>query len=173
MKRLIKADSKSKGCKVSKKQKIKCQMNLFITNAKKEHIKANQVKAIYSLRWQIELIFKVWKSLCKVAVVKKIKIQRFQCMLIARLIWILINWKVYSIINNKVIKETKKHCCSIWKYFKKATRKYDQLRAVIFGRQSIKPWLEVLLKNSQKQLLLEKKKGKVTHIEILRGILKA
>src|SRR5439155_24885609 len=40
-----------------------CAYNLYLTNAGAEKLPDEVVRLIYSLRWQIELLFKIWKSL--------------------------------------------------------------------------------------------------------------
>lgn len=37
--------------------------NIFITNAAAEQLNTAQIYTFYKLRWQIELLFKIWKSL--------------------------------------------------------------------------------------------------------------
>ena len=48
----------------------------------------------------MELVFKVWKSLCKIDKLKKVKIERFECMLLAGLIWIIANWSIFQVLND-------------------------------------------------------------------------
>ena len=156
-------NTKSIGCKVSKKQKERALLDTFITNANPESIKPGSVKNIYSLRWQIELVFKVWKSLCKIDKVKKVKICRFECMLLARMIWILANWKVFQLLNKWFVEYIKDKTISIWKFFKYATRNYDKLRKAIFQKHDISEWLFLLINISERKLFRETKKGDVSH----------
>ena len=65
--------AKNKGRQVSKEYKARAALNLFITSAPEELISIETAWQIYTLRWQIELTFKVWKSLCKIDKVKKSK----------------------------------------------------------------------------------------------------
>ena len=37
-------------------------MNVYITNTSLEEVPTNYVHSLYSLRWQIEILFKTWKS---------------------------------------------------------------------------------------------------------------
>ncbi len=49
-------------------------INAYITNVSSNIITMNQVHELYSLRWQIEIIFKVWKSIFKINQVKKVRL---------------------------------------------------------------------------------------------------
>lgn len=86
---------KRKACKnsrnVGKNAKARMALNIFITNTE---IETNQVRNLYTLRWQIELMFKIWKTIGEIHKVKKMKTQRFEVFLIAKLIWITINWRI-------------------------------------------------------------------------------
>jgi Transposase DDE domain len=51
-----------RGYQISEPYKVWMAMNVFITNVPAEWLTAQQVIQTYRLRWQIELVFKVWKS---------------------------------------------------------------------------------------------------------------
>ncbi|WP_412760850.1 transposase, partial [Pallidibacillus thermolactis] len=53
-------------------------------------VKKEDVFSIYSLRWQIEILFKTWKSLFGIHEVKNIKKERFECHLYGTLIQLLL-----------------------------------------------------------------------------------
>ncbi|MGL4848339.1 MAG: IS4 family transposase [Clostridium sp.] len=61
-------------------------VNAYITNISSDVVATDQVHEIYSLRWQIEIMFKVWKSIFNITAVKNIKKERFKCFLYGRLI---------------------------------------------------------------------------------------
>ena len=83
--------AKRKGRKVSDNYKAKVAINIFITNT---DIAAKKIRPLYTLRWQIELMFKIWKSIGEIDKVKKMKVERFESFLIAKLIWIVLNWQI-------------------------------------------------------------------------------
>jgi hypothetical protein len=96
-KRLRKAarNNKKKARKpLSKEYKARAALNLFITNTTPEQIATDSIWPFYRLRWQIELIFKVWKSICKIHEVKKVKQHRLECYVYAKLIFIVLGWQI-------------------------------------------------------------------------------
>ncbi len=66
-------------------------ISIYITNITEEVLSAKQVHEFYSLRWQVEIIFKTWKSIFSIHAVKLVKIERFQCQLYGKLILLLIS----------------------------------------------------------------------------------
>lgn len=62
------------------------EFNLFITNSPIEKLGKEDVCRMYSLRWQIELLFKAWKSYLDIHHSKNSKVERFECTLYGRLI---------------------------------------------------------------------------------------
>lgn len=159
--------SKSIGCKVSDEQKLRSKFNIYITNTSKESIKAEKIAQVYSLRWQIELVFKSWKSLCNIDKTKTVKLHRFECTLIAGLIWILANWKVFRCINNWFEKFTKNKAASIWKYFKHVSRNKMAMRIIIFNGGDLEEWLSKKIAMAESKFFRESKKGKLPYIQNL------
>jgi hypothetical protein len=74
-------------------------MNLFITNVPSTILSAGQVSDLYRVRWQIELMFKTWKSILKIDKVRKMKADRVKCYLLGKFLWILLNWEMYALFN--------------------------------------------------------------------------
>ena len=79
-----------------------CAYNLFITNASQEQLPSELIRLFYGIRWQIELIFKIWKSIFEIDQVKPMSIFRFECMLYGRLILILINNQLQALFKSKI-----------------------------------------------------------------------
>jgi hypothetical protein len=64
------------------------------------HIPREQIRALYRIRWQIELIFKNWKSNFALAKVTGKRPERIKCMIFAKLLFILITTKICGAIQN-------------------------------------------------------------------------
>ncbi|EMA6345232.1 IS4 family transposase [Bacillus cytotoxicus] len=93
--------------------KYASSINLFITNIKETDRKAHEIYYLYSLRWQIEILFKTWKSILGIHAVKKIKLERFQCHLYGQLIALCliasITYKMRRLIWERKHKETSEY----------------------------------------------------------------
>lgn len=61
-----------------------------MTNIPQDLVKKEDIHPLYSLRWQIEILFKTWKSLFKIHRIKKMKKERFECHLYGTLIRLLL-----------------------------------------------------------------------------------
>jgi len=61
---------------------------LYITNVTREMLSAKVVSIVYSLRWQVELMLKNWKSLLNIHILKGTRPERIKCILYGRLITI-------------------------------------------------------------------------------------
>ncbi len=117
--RVRKADKKrkSQGCKSSEKFKLMSRFSLIITNIPEDILPVHAITAIYRTRWQIELIFKIWKSILGVDHIRNMKYSRWLCILYFKLLMMIVNW---SIIMNKrplIYKKTAK-LLSLIKSFK-------------------------------------------------------
>ena len=63
--------NRSNGYTISDEFKKRAHFNIFITNVPEEVCNAKEITNLYKLRWQIELIFKTWKSIIKIDKLKK------------------------------------------------------------------------------------------------------
>ncbi|MEB9708719.1 transposase, partial [Bacillus cereus] len=81
---------KKKGMKYSPRSKRLSGINVYMTNASTNIVPMGQVHDRYSLRWQIEILFKTWKSFFHIHHCKKIKRERLECHLYGQLIAILL-----------------------------------------------------------------------------------
>lgn len=70
--------------------------NVFITNLGDEKYAGQLVMNLYAIRWTIEIVFKVWKSVYKIQQVNATNEHRFICQLYGKLIWIFLNQKLFS-----------------------------------------------------------------------------
>ena len=100
--RKINKNSRKKGYKPRKRVKTLAGFNLYITNAPATHIPRQQIRSLYRIRWQIELIFKNWKSNFALAKVTGKRPERIKCMIYAKLLFIMITTKICGAIQNYV-----------------------------------------------------------------------
>ena len=83
-----------------------CSFNVFITNAGESILPFDKIRLLYALRWQIELIFKIWKSIFSIDKdVKKMNIFRFECYLYGRLMAILLSEKIQNLYRDYLWEE--------------------------------------------------------------------
>jgi hypothetical protein len=81
---------KKKGIVYKERSKRLSAINVYITNAPVESVPTGHVHELYSLRWQIEILFKTWKSFFQIDKCKRMKQERLECHLYGQLISILL-----------------------------------------------------------------------------------
>lgn len=96
LKKLERYASRKQKAKISDQRKAMCYFNVFITNAPAEILPVSLVRMVYTIRWQIELIFKIWKSVFEIDKVKKMSIFRFECYIYSKLIAILLTLHIHN-----------------------------------------------------------------------------
>jgi IS4 transposase len=111
------ANNKKKGYVTSKEYLDRARFNLFITNIEKDVLETEAIGKIYKLRWQVELVFKAWKSIFGIDNNEEMKYERLICLLNARLLLILINWGMFMQKRSQLYEKTGK-LLSINKCFK-------------------------------------------------------
>ena len=90
--RRAKKNAKKKGYTPSQAHLVLLAWNLFITNVPRTIWKTETVGRVYPIRWQVELIFKSWKSDLHVASIKTKKADTTLWYLYGRMLLILLNY---------------------------------------------------------------------------------
>lgn len=85
----VRKKEKRKGKALTRQTLEQKKYHILLTNLPQESFDGQQVYELYSLRWQIELLFKAWKSVFDLEKVKEMKKERFECHLYGTLIAIL------------------------------------------------------------------------------------
>jgi hypothetical protein len=96
-------NAKKKGIEKSDNTIELLGISIYITNIEEVVLSAEEVHEFYSLRWQVEILFKTWKSISNLHVVKPVKIERFQCQLYGKLILLLLSSTVTFKMRNLVL----------------------------------------------------------------------
>lgn len=113
--------AKHKKWNLSKERKMMCAFNIFITNLD-ENIDNQTVVLLYALRWQIELLFKIWKSLFSIHEIGHTNIFRFECYLFGRIIALCLAQNIQSLFKEHLL--TKGFEPSEWKGYKILKKKF-------------------------------------------------
>ncbi len=88
--RRAKADAQRRRKAISKRTLALLDWNIFLTNTPAERLSLRQILVCYSFRWQIELIFKLWKSETALKHLRGVRKERVLCELYARMIGIVL-----------------------------------------------------------------------------------
>ncbi len=148
--------SRSHGNKMSDSFKKRASMSIYVTNIDRQTISASKIRDIYSLRWQIELVFKVWKSQIDINGVKDMKMERFECELIAKLIWVVLSYHLFSYLTMVHYRKSGT-LCSVWKYFKLTLSMGEKVLSAFHTPSKLMALLKEYLSIPIRLLKLEKK----------------
>ena len=145
----------------------RARFNLFITNIPQEIIPTQTIVALYHVRWQVELVFKIWKSTFGIHKAGKIKYFRWLCILYAKLVLIVIYWHTIM-VHRWYLYKLKGKLLSLDKCFKSLRNGTDRLRnAIRDGNKAfdlLAHWITGLISDKH---WLEKKKCKLNFEQIL------
>jgi hypothetical protein len=105
--RKINQRNKDKGWTTSVEYKERCRFNMFITNVPTEDLSTEAITLLYRLRWQVELMFKNWKSVARIDKIRPMKYERFACLLFAKLVLIIVNLQIVNNMKRYYFNKTK------------------------------------------------------------------
>ena len=169
--RKLKTDKQNKRKNISKERLAFCDVNAYITNATQDILPTDLIRSIYSLRWQIEILFKTWKSTFNIDKVKQMKIQRFECINYATLLQIIICTKLYNYYKTTIWNKQAIELSEL-KSFQQLAEIMSIMKAFI--RDSREKRMTELLINTKEILARkcrkERKKGSLTPMMILSKI---
>lgn len=145
-------------------------INIYVTNISDAIFSKDQFHDIYSLRWQVELMFKIWKSLFKIHDVKKVKLERFQCFLYGRLTALLLASSIVS-TSKKIICEENKRDVSEIKSFSIVKEFFSEIRGKIFkGELVLLRFINRIIESILKYGIKSKRKGRKSTFSIIENI---
>ncbi|PFE04523.1 transposase, partial [Bacillus cereus] len=152
---------KSQNRTYSEKSKLVAGLNVYVTNAPWEWVPMEQVHELYTLRWQIEIVFKTWKSLFDIDHCCNVKQERLECQLYGKLIAIFLcsstMFKMRQLLLQKKRKELSEykaigmiqdHLLLLYQAIQKDTQEITKLLIRLF---------HLLQKNGRKSYRYEKK----------------
>ena len=165
--RIMEKENKKKGYKTSDEYKIRARFNLLVTNVQIEDLPSEKVYILYKTRWQIELIFKTWKSVCGINKIHPMSYYRLMCLLYAKFILILINNQILNLLQhlfykkNKILLSRSKCFNTMINYF------YKTREALKSPKRKIGKYLHEIATLLSKNHWLEQRKDRVNYLEII------
>lgn len=161
-------EAKKKGRKLTDSYRSYAAFNLFLTNADKEKLSIDTAIKLYHIRWQIELRFKAWKSFGQLNKVKKMKKERFECQLFAKLLFILLIWEMGYHFQLICYRSTGS-LISLHKFYNNmiAEEMPEFRRKLAEGGDQLKGYLLKIYKMSREILFQEKRKKKINLADLL------
>jgi hypothetical protein len=168
--RKLKENIEKKSIKNSYSTQKFLDISSYITNIETNVIKAAEIHDYYMLRWQIELMFKSWKSIFKIQQNKTVKIERFHCALYGTLIRIVLSNTLLCYTKQKLY-ESENIIISEYKAFKIIKKELPLIKSAIFKsliatKLIIKEIFDKLEKRAQKS----KRKKKKLPLEVLETV---
>lgn len=165
--RKVEKSNKEDGYCTSDDYKARCRFNLFITNIESKTLSADDILMLYKLRWQIELMFKNWKSIFKIDEIQKMKYERFTCILVAKLILIVVNLQIIWNMKKFYFAKEKK-ILSLFKCFKTLLKEFKTVYGILKNKRkesgkSLQKIVEMFSANHWK----EKRKYRMNYEDIL------
>lgn len=133
---------KKKNIKYRDRTKRLAGLSVYITNIPQEQAAKELVHDLYSLRWQIEVLFKTWKSMFHIDQCKPIKVPRFECHVYGQLIAILLSSSLMFQMRSLLLTKKKREL-SEYKGIGMIRDYFGALRRAL--RQTQQSVLEVLL----------------------------
>jgi len=107
--RRLRKQARKKGRTPSRRQLALCDWTLIVTNVPEQWLPPEMARALYTLRWQIELLFKQLKSVLRVHESDTSNEHRLRCELYGKLIMAVLIHRIHAFANvplwNKLHKE--------------------------------------------------------------------
>lgn len=161
----LKKSNQRKKCNISENSKSRLRLSLFITNVPQDTLSTREIQQLYHIRWQIELVFKQWKSTCGINKIPPMKAHRYLCVLYARLILILL----YSGFTHLLVAYfyfKQKKLLSQHKCMKTLWPAFTLLYALIRQANQVRKNFMLLIKKVSTGHSLEKKKHKLSSMDL-------
>jgi len=163
-------DKQNKRKGISKERLVFCNINALITNCTEEQLPNKLLRQCYSLRWQIEIIFKAWKTSFKIDKITQMKLERFECFHYGCLMLIIISTNVLSYFKQWCFSKHREEISEL-KFFKLiASMKQEIKQIIIKQKDEIELFLNHLASIIERTCVKEQKKNRLKPLSILKNL---
>jgi len=167
--RRLKKEAQKKGRAVSKHHLKMCDWTLLTTNVPRRWLPLEMVRQLYTVRWQIELLFKQLKSILRVHQSDTGKENRLRCELYGKLIGAVIIHHIHAAETNSLW-NTRRREVSMEKLYKRFQERAFTLMRILLGnvRKAI-GYLRSQLAIIITACLKEQQRSRLTTLECLEA----
>ncbi|GJL57460.1 MAG: IS4 family transposase [Nitrospirales bacterium] len=167
--RRFKAHARRQGRTGSPRHVAMCDWTLLITNVPEPWVPLDMVRALYTLRWQIELLFKQFKSILRVHQSATGNVHRLRCELYGKLIAAVWVQRLHAVANT-ALWNTARQEISLAKLYKRLQERAFLLAQLVMGseaqaRSYLSHELETLLRHCRKH----RQRSRMTTLEMLEA----
>lgn len=147
-----------------------CNWTIMLTNAPENLLKADDLRPLYALRWQIELVFKQLKSVLAVHRTCSCKEPRVQCELLGRMIVAIITHKIHAFVNIDFWND-KQQEISVEKFYKRIRERSTTLKDhLLVSATTALRYLEQEIHIIQKNCRKHKQKSRLSSLAWLHSL---
>jgi len=167
--RRLRKEAKKKGRTVSKHHLKMCDWTLLTTNVPQQWLPLEMVRALYTLRWQIELLFKQLKSILRVHQSDTGKENRLRCELYGKLIGAVIIHRIHAAETNRFW-NTQRREVSMDKLHKRVQeRAFTLMRTMLSSVREAIEYLRSQLAIIIPACLKDRQKSRMTTLEMIEA----
>jgi hypothetical protein len=167
--RRLKKEARRKGRAVSKRHLRLCDWTLLITNVPQHWLALEMARALYTVRWQIELLFKQLKSILQIHQSDTSKENRLRCELYGKLIGAVIIHRIHAVENNRTWNTTRRQV-SMEKFYKRfQERAFTVLGLLLSSVPEAVAYLHDQIKRILHACLKGRQPTRLTTLEILEA----
>jgi hypothetical protein len=167
--RRLNKEAKKKGRAVGKRHLRMCDWTLLITNVPQLWLPLEMVRALYTVRWQIELLFKQLKSILRVHQSNTGKESRLRCELYGKLIGAVLLHRIHAAETNRFW-NTQRREVSMEKLYKRfQERAFSILRLLLRSVLAAIAYLWRQIKSIIPACLKDRQRSRLTTLEILEA----
>ena len=167
--RRLKKEAQKKGRAVSRLHLRMCDWTLLTTNVPQRWLPLEMVRALYTVRWQIELLFKQLKSILRVHQSDTGKEHRLRCELYGKLIGAVIIHRIHAAETNRLW-NTQRREVSMEKLYKRfQERAFTLMRMLLASVHEALAYLRSVVARVIPACLKERQPSRLTTLECLEA----
>jgi len=156
--------------KPSNSARKRSQIQILVTNVTQDMVASQDLYKLYGLRWQIEILFKVWKSVFKLDQVRNVQKDRLECHFYGTLICLLIShMATYQI--RRILYQKHKLEISEYKTFEFIKEDLELIAySLYYGGRPLEDILDSIVTLAYKNGQKDRRHGEMTPIEVIQTV---